>query len=104
MFGSIKGRKNRCLARLAGIQKVMYETPSFYMFDLEKQLIGELHEILRQEEVYWSQISHINWITQGERNTRYFHATIVMRRKRKAISKLKNGADEWVEIHMILRC
>lgn len=97
IFGSISRRKKRCLARIDGIQRARYARPSIFLFQLEQQLLQELHNILNQEEKYWHQKSKLNWLTQGERNTRYFHVTATSRKRRNTVCALKNESGEWVE-------
>lgn len=44
--------KRRCLARIAGTQKVFMLGPSGFLTFLESELVAEYHEIIRQEEVF----------------------------------------------------
>lgn len=97
VFGSIRSWKTRCIARLEGIQKTLYNRPSTFLCNLARELKDDLLELLSQEEQYWLQKSKLNWLTQGERNTRYFHATAVMRNRRMRVTRLKNDRDEWIE-------
>lgn len=97
VFGNIAFRKKRCLARLSGTQQAMCDRPSTYLFGLEKKLSNELQTILKQEELYWWQKSKLAWITQGERNTRFFHITTIMRRRRNSTLRLKNLQGDWVD-------
>lgn len=52
-------------------------------------------KILREEGTLWYKISRVNWIAQGDRNTKFFHLSTIIRRKLNAI-KLKVEGD-WVE-------
>jgi hypothetical protein len=38
----------------------------------EKAALIEL--LLEQEEVHWQQRSRVNWLQQGDMNTRFFHS------------------------------
>lgn len=38
---------------------------------LENKLQKELNEILKQEEFMWFQLSMVNWLENGDRNTKY---------------------------------
>lgn len=40
--------------------------------------------------------SRINWLGEGERNTPFFHISILVRRKRNQINAIKNGVGEWI--------
>ena len=49
-----------------------------------------------RKESYWRQLSKDKWLKQGDRNTRYFHAVAVERRRRKMVQKLKVG-QRWMK-------
>lgn len=53
-FGNIFSRKKNIIARLNGIQRVVYVKPSTFLLNLEKELMKELDIILRQEEEFWA--------------------------------------------------
>ena len=53
-FGNIFAKKKRIKARLNGIQKVVGVRLSAFLLELEKELLGELDTILRQEEELWA--------------------------------------------------
>jgi hypothetical protein len=55
-----------------------------------------MDELLYKEEMMWLQRSHISWLKEGDRNTRYFHRKAVWRAKKNNITKLKKG-DVWIE-------
>ncbi|WOL06049.1 hypothetical protein Cni_G14781 [Canna indica] len=63
----------------------------------KKTLEAELHQALKDEEIYWRQKSRIKWLQEGDRNTRYFHACTKARRTFNNIPRIKNSANEWVE-------
>ena len=64
---------------------------------LNKQLVAEYNKTLIQEELIWYQKSRNNWLCYGDRNTKFFHASTIIRRHRNSIIKLKDNADNWVE-------
>ncbi|KAF7811782.1 reverse transcriptase [Senna tora] len=82
--------------RLEGIQRRLALGPSIYLSDLQKQLWEEYENILTQEELLWMQKSREQWIIHGDRNTRFFHTSTMIRRKRNRIEALKNNQGEWV--------
>lgn len=94
VFGNIFYRKSRCLARLQGIQVAMQDRPSMRLQLLETSLQTELNAILTQEEVYWRQISRVSWLKEGERNTRFFHLSTLIRRRQNHVTRLRlEGGD-----------
>lgn len=51
----------------------------------------------RDEELYWKQKSRANWLREGDRNTKFFHAKTKQRRARNRLTKLKNPRGGWEE-------
>ena len=39
----------------------------------------EINEILTREEIMWNQRSRAMWMKWGDRNTKFFHATVSQR-------------------------
>lgn len=50
------------------------------------------------EEEFWWRKSRINWLKEGDRNIKYFHATTAERRKRNRVEMIKtDGGIEYRE-------
>ena len=64
---------------------------------MEQRLQWEYHESLRREEALWCQKSRISWPTTPNLNTRFFHVTTTVRRRRNQICFLKNETSRWVQ-------
>eukprot|EP00253_Pinus_taeda_P032778 PITA_32778 len=58
---------------------------------------GKLLEREHQEEVLWRQKSRIRWLKEGEKNTKFFHRTIVQRRMHNHIAQVTNAQGEKLE-------
>ncbi|KAI9112067.1 hypothetical protein K1719_016963 [Acacia pycnantha] len=58
-------------------------------------LLRQIEELMYQEENYWWQRSRIAWLTSGDRNSKFFHLTTVIRRTRNAILSIKDGNGLW---------
>mgnify|MGYP007071372136 CR=1 FL=1 len=56
-----------------------------------------IENLLEQEEIYWAQHGHANWLRRGDRNTNFFNQFASARRRRNLIKKLKNINNDWVE-------
>lgn len=103
VFGNIFDRKFRCLARLGGVQKALQLRPSLKLADLEEALRRELDEVLEQEDIFWSQKSRVTWLTEGERCTKFFHTSTLIRRRQNNILRLKVLGEDWCEDQMVLK-
>jgi hypothetical protein len=49
-----------------------------------------MNEILYREEMIWLQRSRIDWLKEGDRNTKYFHHKAVWRARKNKITKLRD--------------
>lgn len=48
----------------------------------------DLWEWLKRKESYWAQNSRSQWLREGDKNTRFFHAAATIRRRKKLIDSL----------------
>jgi hypothetical protein len=62
-----------------------------------KELANLVEILLEQEEIHWLQRSRVNWLSQGDKYTRFFHQFASARRKKNMIKRLKDDSKEWVE-------
>lgn len=97
VFGHLSQKKNRLLARLEGIQKVLCNGPNVFLSNLEDKLIADFNELLAQETIFWHKKSRLKWLQEGDRNTKFFHLAIIIRRRRNIIEGLKIDHGVWVE-------
>lgn len=94
-FGSIYKRKRRVLSRLGGIQRELELRETESLIRLELELQEEYNQILLQEEFLWFQKSRERWVRFGDRNTKFFHAQTIVRRKRNKIHGLYLSDGTW---------
>lgn len=59
--------------------------------NLTNSLQKEWDEHCFQEETFWRQKSRIQWIKEGERNTKFFHKSTTTHRAHNRITKLKDS-------------
>ncbi|CAL2276969.1 unnamed protein product [Prunus armeniaca] len=62
--------------------------------NLEDVLIGEYNGILDEEALLWQQKSRLKWLQEGDRNTKFFHMTTIIRRRCNKIERWKNCDGE----------
>lgn len=62
----------------------------------EGELLKEFEIVLEQEELIWFQKSREKWIVHGDRNTKFFHMSTIIRRRRNKVDMLKNDENKWV--------
>jgi hypothetical protein len=77
------------------IEKLRKKLESINMRNLDheqqkkKSVERELDSLLEQEETYWKQRSRINWLKEGDRNTKFFHKKASWRARKNKIEKLQ---------------
>ncbi|KAL4273592.1 hypothetical protein GQ457_13G018880 [Hibiscus cannabinus] len=77
VFGHIGKRKKRIKARLRGIEKALTSRFSRSLVVLASKLHVELDNVLEQEESFWRQKARSEWVLYGDRNTRFFHTSVM---------------------------
>ena len=55
----------------------------------EKELWEQLEASERQEGIYWKQKSKVKWLQDGEKNTKFFHNSVLHNRSNSRIQKLR---------------
>ncbi|CAA0806346.1 Unknown protein, partial [Striga hermonthica] len=48
----------------------------------------ELEKAYKMEEIFWQQKARVHWLKEGNKNTKFFHAYTLSRRKQNAITRL----------------
>ncbi|KAI9115188.1 hypothetical protein K1719_013507 [Acacia pycnantha] len=70
-----------------------YQTEEIRMEEAE--LLRRIEELMVQEENYWWQRSRISWLKSGDRNSKFFHLTALVRRRRNSILSIKDETGAW---------
>ncbi|KAK3030135.1 hypothetical protein RJ639_038884 [Escallonia herrerae] len=89
-FGNIQTKIKILSEALDQTQK---EDPSASNLEREKNLQCNLDEELKREESLWQDWSRYIRILEGDLNTKFFHLTTIIRRRRNAIEFIKDGED-----------
>ncbi|PNX98271.1 RNA-directed DNA polymerase, partial [Trifolium pratense] len=93
-FGNIFHKKRRLLARIEGLDHRRAVTDSRSLQYLQKKLFQQYQDILAQEDLFWYQRARQDWIKFGDKNTRYFHLSTIVKKRNKAIEMLQNEEGE----------
>ncbi|KAF7814430.1 reverse transcriptase [Senna tora] len=64
--------------------------------DQAEKIVQKMDEVWDFEEKYWFQRSRVNWLTHGDKNSKFFHAIVVQRRQSNKILMLKNNDRDWL--------
>ncbi|XP_061350333.1 uncharacterized protein LOC133295506 [Gastrolobium bilobum] len=97
VFGCIRVRKDYLLKRIQETHNNNTNQQYLAQSDLEFALQEELNRVLEQEEALWFQKARCKWIEDGDRNTRFYHTTTIIRRARNKILELKKEEGHWVK-------
>jgi hypothetical protein len=81
---------------LSLLDKVQQASPSYPNLAMELHLQKLLDEYLKQEESLWKTKSRELWLTASDLNTRFFHTSTLIRRRRNSISLLQTPNGGWL--------
>eukprot|EP00253_Pinus_taeda_P036567 PITA_36567 len=73
-------------------------------FDKEKNdLAAKYHQnwenLCKQAEIFWRQKSRVQWLKEGEHNTRFFHRSTMENRAHNRISSIKDEGGKMLSVH-----
>lgn len=60
-------------------------------------VLSKIEEAWDREEKFWEQKARVHWLKSGDKNTRFFHAATLQRRRKNKILKLRVEDDRWVD-------
>ena len=64
---------------------------------LINKLRDEIQGLKAKEEIMWKQRSRVNWLREGDRNTRYFHCKANQWNKHNYILGFEDDNGLWIE-------
>ncbi|XP_074318309.1 uncharacterized protein LOC141655112 [Silene latifolia] len=94
-FHNIFAKKRSLERRLLGVQRKLASNGPNYIFKYELKLKQQLDAVLREEEILWFQKSRMEAICDGDRNTRLFHLSTIIRRKHNRIEGFQDSLGNW---------
>jgi len=103
-FGNLFARKRKLWSRIEGIQRSLENGGPSYLCKLERKLREELDKTLDQIALLWFQMARIEQIRDGDRNTKYFHTSTIIRRRFNRIEALRNSNEEWLHDLESIKC
>ena len=92
-FGIAKDRIWEIEQKLLMIQDA---DPTQENLELEASLYMELNQWLEREELKWKQKSRELWLKEGDSNSKFFHASTLIFRRRNFISEIKLDSGQWI--------
>ena len=51
----------------------------------QQELTLKIENLVEQEEIYWDQRGHANWLRRGDRNTKFYHQYVLAHRRHNLI-------------------
>eukprot|EP00253_Pinus_taeda_P019643 PITA_19643 len=74
-------------------------THSGYKNEKSTKLQQEWENFCKQEEIFWRQKSRVQWLKEGERNTRFFHRSTLANKAHNRISSIKDEGGKLLSSH-----
>lgn len=71
-------------------------TPGIALLGQEEELQLHHDRTLQMLEFYWHQRSRVNWAVFGDRNSKFFHAMAITRRRKNTIQSIQQENGEWI--------
>jgi hypothetical protein len=99
-FGNIIQSIQNIECKLAEIQKTFISgSRTTELMREEAKLQEQLEERRKQEEILWKQKSRVQWLKEGEKNTKLFHRAMMHRRHVNRITHLEDSQGNPVREH-----
>uniref|UniRef100_A0A2N9HY11 ABC-2 type transporter transmembrane domain-containing protein n=1 Tax=Fagus sylvatica TaxID=28930 RepID=A0A2N9HY11_FAGSY len=92
-FGNCQGRIKTLTLHIQEIQK---KEATENNCKIEARLQQELNEWLLRNETLWRQKSREVWLREGDRNSKFFHISTIIQRKKNTIEALKSDQGSWI--------
>ena len=81
------------MKRIKDIQSL---SPPNQSEELEEALQAELAKWLLWSETLWRQKSRELWLKLREKNSKFFHLSTIVRRKRNSVNAIREGNGAWI--------
>ncbi|KAK1610764.1 hypothetical protein QYE76_034437 [Lolium multiflorum] len=91
-LGNLLAELDKCRKQLTALMQTGNDREAI------RRVSDQMNELLYKEEMLWMQRSRINWLKEGDQNTKYFHQKAVWRARKNKIKKLKDKDGVWREV------
>jgi exonuclease III len=99
-FGNIFESQKKLLAQMDEIQQQIRDQGlTEELKAQEMEVTQQMEARKKQEEILWKQKSRVQWLKEGERNTKFFHRTVIQRRHSNKITHLISDEGETIHSH-----
>lgn len=88
-------KKKFLIARLKGLERMNPNNKNSFHYNLENQLTTNFNTLLYSEEEFWKLKSRIQWLNEGDANTKLFHFSTIHRRKCNRILSFHDTVGNW---------
>ena len=95
-FSGITQRVKEQAAKVSDLQRQLLSQPSAATARLEHAERAKWHVLIKAEEKFYSQKSRVQWHHLGDRDTNFYHRTVVQRANRNQIHYLRDSADNLI--------
>ncbi|XP_041020228.1 uncharacterized protein LOC121261886 [Juglans microcarpa x Juglans regia] len=93
-FGQVRRKLNEARNELVRLQIINSCHPDPGGISRDR---NEVQLWLEREEIMWRQRSCVQWLKEGDQNTRYFHSKASFRKRRNVIRSFKDDGGLWYE-------
>ncbi|KAL6176931.1 hypothetical protein ACLB2K_053563 [Fragaria x ananassa] len=87
-IGNIPRQINRMTSEL---QSLPFDSTNSEVVERRISVVAELQKLM------WRQKSRIDWLSEGDQNTKFFHGYAKARGRRNRVGRIMNAAGEWQE-------
>jgi hypothetical protein len=94
IFGFAKSRIRAVEDKLKLVQEL---EPTQENLAIEATLSLELNDWLEREEIKWKQKSRELWLKEGDKNSKFFHLSTMIHRRRNFIAEIKLPNNQWIQ-------
>lgn len=77
------------------LEKLQQRYPDKETLTRRIQIERDINQLLEKEETMWLQRSHISWMKEGDKNTKFFHSYANGRRRKNMITGILDADGAW---------